>query len=81
MPVLQKCIHEFTPEPRHAICKNDFYTLNNISKGIVFLWVYPQDGFWYYIHGQTEKMLTGYIKDGRKWIYKPLCKKNIRAYY
>ena len=80
-PLHPKVKRQLSTEPNFGLHRNDLYTIHNIEKCVVFVWTYPGEQFWYYIHHQTKDMLIGFIKENEYWVYKPLYKYSIYTYY
>ena len=72
---------DFSPPDFDCLPEKDAATAVNLRRCVVYVVEKGGRGYWYYVDGARDGVLTGYRRAGRKWIARALPVTRIARYY
>lgn len=69
------------PERKHALPKENLYTIQNLCNVLVFLWLNNGNQFWFFIAYTKPNQLIGHAWNGSQWVNRTINLASVWSYY
>gem|GEM_PF-1416968 len=77
----QKKLLDFHPDYSRCLTSAEVHTVMNCIDVVVFVWLNNGSGYWYFIKDARGEALIGYVLVNNRWIFNPIEKRRILAYF